>query len=512
MTDPQTPNQEYFSGILLIKGQIYGCQKDKYRYLFQPFDKDQPPLLVYSKINRTREPGQIICQVKKQEHKKKEKYQSGTLTIKIGSTSVREDLLKGLVYHYSLQDLTKKIGQVEYSTPLISEKSESLTDYVIGSGWCEKIVDHTDMDICSIDPPGCEDIDDAFCYQDGRLYIYIALVGDLYEQLNTFLDTRPFTFYFSQTTRFDMLGSETTSRRSLNVGQERLALTLQLDLDNKSGEHHFYLARIVNKRQLTYDMVDKAYDKKDKYWTTLFKMTERLKDCIRQDVKMDSHGLIETFMILYNKLGISKIIENAGNPVLRVHNMHSSEHQDSDSLVADPNPSDLAFLKFLGAEAATYQYTTNNHDDSKFHAGLGLTNYGHLTSPLRRAVDLYNQYYLLQSIFPVNKTTDLIRLDLNVINNRERSLKQYYRRTRLINISEKYSSPYVTTIIPYEVVDDETRYIYYCYWPKEQIRVKVAYLKTPETVTRTDITLLQSLKVKLAIVFINGLPRVRVEI
>ena len=530
-----------FCGILKLKGQILGSLKDKYRYLFIPFNKEASPLLVYSKINRTKEAGEIVCQVRKEEHKKGDKYPSGTIILKIGSTESVNDVLTGLVYHYGLNNMLKM-----RTPPIVPDTLPDDTN----------LIDHTDLSIYSIDPEGCKDIDDAFSLQsteDGcQLNIYIALVGDIYPEYVDFLNERTFTLYFSENQRYDMFGKAFTESRSLDPGATRIAVTLQIDLDKQYQplQHRFFLAKIINKRAINYEEVDRLLAQGDKFWKTVLSVASALQtNTVHDDRSTPSHRLIETFMVTYNKLGAAKLIASNSVPILRVGGHSPSGPAHGASLrrqwrcpiapstrlltpTSTPTPipiemtcrggygaSPLAtqrspvgwttwavspnFMKFLGTEAAIYQYYSEN--GTRIHEGLGIKDYSHLTSPLRRAVDVYNQWLLIKEIVQSDLNGHL--LDLTVINERERRFKQYYRRVQLFQLYNKYSVTSTRTVIAYEDKSDDKYFMYECFWPEERLRVKLRYLKTTDSVS---IDLFQPLQVQLGIIMINGLPRVKI--
>lgn len=475
-----------FCGILKLKGQILGSLKDKYRYLFIPFNKDASPLLVYSKINRTKEAGEIVCQVRKEEHKKGDKYSSGTIILKIGSAESVHDMLTGLAYHYKLNNMFKM-----REPPKIPD---TLPIY-------PNLIDHTDLSIYSIDPQGCQDIDDAFSLQpteDGyQLNIYIALVGDVYPECVDFLNERAFTLYFSETQRYDMFGKVFTASRSLDPGATRLAVTLQIDLDKQYQplQHRFFLAKIINKRAINYEEVDRLLAQGDKFWKTVLSVASALSsNKVHDDRSTPSHRLIETFMVTYNKLGAAKLIASNSVPILRIHNITPNATTTTETL-------DL--MNFLGTEAAIYQYYSEH--GIRVHEGLSIKDYSHLTSPLRRAVDVYNQWLLINAIIREDRDGHL--LDLVEINERERCFKQYYRRAQLFQLYNKYSVTSTRTVIAYEDKSDDKYFMYECFWPEERLRVKLRYLKITDSV---PIDLFQPLQVQLGIIMINGLPRVKI--
>ena len=203
-------------GILDIKGQIFGSKNDKYQYLFRPFDGKYRPMLVWSKINRVREPSNIIGVVSPViglSVGAARKYDEGRLLQKIGNVNQIHDIRLGFLYHYGLSGCLKPKDRALCRVTDRAEAQASQGSLAqqggLGSHRVPPVAraqdeDHTSKLVYSIDPEGCQDIDDAFCLEcDGddtlqhpwRLTIYIAEVTvDAHVDLDKIIE-QPFTIY-----------------------------------------------------------------------------------------------------------------------------------------------------------------------------------------------------------------------------------------------------------------------------------------------------------------------------
>lgn len=514
-------NHITLTGVLCIRDQIFGSKKDKYQYLFRPFSCNVPPLLVWSKINRTREPSNIICLVEKISDPKGGKYGEGNLRLKIGNVHNLNDLKLGFLYHYGLIKQTKQI--------------------IIPTVEVREGEDHTDRKVYSVDPEGCQDIDDAFAFEtdsDGshKITIYIAeasniLQSDLRSDIFNVLTKQPFTLYLhpdsasssdsgpsisTLRSRYDMLSKEAVAVYSLNPGVDRWTVALELNLTKnlEIESHRFLRAKINNRFAFCYETVDRQLKRESGQgsinWSQFREALQHINSKLQEDsiepYTIDSHKMIEIMMLIYNKLACETLLKKDLAPILRVHQAPKTGSQLQ---------SHILLPKFLEYESA--KYALPEKGKSQGHYGLGMEYYGHFTSPLRRLVDLYNQLLLTQILEEraCGQECQIVIQSLESINQYEVMMRKFYRRERLLTIAPKYATPVVTTVIPYllEIKDKDqpsildrlrghlTYFTYQCYWSLEGLRIK---LKSTE-----EITLYQNIEVKLAIIK-TDLPRIRI--
>jgi exoribonuclease R len=131
-------------------------------------------------------------------------------------------------------------------------------------------------------------------------------------------------------------------------------------------------------------------------------------------ISQDSHTWIEQLMIFYN-LEAAALLAAASRGIFREHAATSAEKLDAVRLL----PADL---QWVAANPAAYTFSAEST-----HSAAGARPYLHITSPIRRYVDLYNQRALksvLNAHFnPPSKNTYIIRH----LNDRQKIMKKYQR-------------------------------------------------------------------------------------
>lgn len=145
----------------------------------------------------------------------------------------------------------------------------------------------------------------------------------------------------------------------------------------------------------------------------------------------DSHVLVERLMLRYNA-DAADVLKNAGRGILR--------KQDAAEATATATLQKLGAPLFLAQKAAAYCEPT---DDRTSHTGMGLDAYAHVSSPLRRYVDIVNQRALKAILFdaespPFTQSSQI----LPVLNKRARMNKQFSRDAFfLMTLSTAPSAP-----------------------------------------------------------------------
>jgi hypothetical protein len=151
---------------------------------------------------------------------------------------------------------------------------------------------------------------------------------------------------------------------------------------------HWRLIKTYIKNSYTYDNVPPTiYSKLVEYLQTYLHKTPT-----------DTHTCVEMAMITYNSIAAT-ILRAGGKGLLRIHNGFSDLELNR---IAELTGCDA--IKFIGASAGHYISAANSAFDTE-HSGLGLSEYTHASSPLRRYSDLLNQraikYLLFGCLSPI---------------------------------------------------------------------------------------------------------------
>lgn len=315
--------------------------------------------------------------------------------------------------------------------------------------------DLTDLPFVTIDGADAKDFDDAVCARKTRsgwtLWVAIADVAH-YVRPGSALDAearkRGTSVYFPNRV-IPMLPPELSEDLcSLRPDLERKTLVCEMRLGPRGGMQsaRFYPAQIRSRARLTYSTVEQAVFKSQsaarrrldahlpalESLATLYRLVHARRErrgaldfsstecrfkfdaqgqvkSIHPVVRLESHRLIEEFMILANVAAAERLHQHKQHGLYRIHDQPQQEKLETlRALVAglglefpssDPiTPSDCADL-LRQARGTEYQALVERtllrtqslsvySPDNIGHFGLALERYAHFTSPIRRYPDL----------------------------------------------------------------------------------------------------------------------------
>jgi len=391
-------------GVLMLTGKTYGIKKKKKFYKCCPDDKSLPAFLVpfsikYNRFEKAIKNKYILFKYLHWDNKHPEGIIIETLgTVDNLSIYYEYQLYcKGL--HISLKQFNKA------TSTIFSDVCEEELINSIMQKW-PSIEDRTGSNhpICSIDPRGSMDFDDAIGYLEGNngekiISIYIADVPLWLDYLDLWdnFSQKVATIYLPDYKR-SMLPTILSDRFcSLQANKRRLAFTLDIKIiDTIKGSQissvRFLHSLIKVSKNYVYEEQQLL---NDKMYRNIFENVERLcKNHKYLDMIQDSHDLVSYLMIVmnhYSSIEMSKY----KNGIYR--SMTVTENTPTNSIPNNVN-------KFLNI----WKYSTggyNLYNDNKRHdlVGGGLDTYLHITSPIRRLVDLLN-------IIQLQENLDLLQL------------------------------------------------------------------------------------------------------
>jgi hypothetical protein len=225
--------------------------------------------------------------------------------------------------------------------------------------------------IFTIDPAGSQDLDDALSikYLENEIIqisIYISNVTLIINKLNlwNYIEERVSTIYLPH--RIIPMLPTILSNNICSLKENKLSLAFCLDIFIRNNEiiHMNWLnCQITVSKNYSYDTSELH---ENKYYKSLIKVTETLnkKAKYMEQIK-DSHDVVSYWMIYMNhQSGRYLIDKNSGIFRKTTNAMHENAILGEYSLLS----ADL------------------------MHSGLGLNGYIHITSPIRRVIDILNMY------------------------------------------------------------------------------------------------------------------------
>jgi len=347
-----------------------------------------------------------------------------------------------IVHKYGISELGKLI------------RTKSIDDYqeILDTNSNNR-VDLTHLKTFTIDPANAKDYDDAISIQRNDneidLFVHIADVSSYVkvdDKNDRVAKIRGNSYYFDRGT-FHMLPEMlSTNFCSLKPNEKRLALTVQITLDEQFNlnNYRFFETLIISDKKFNYHETENVLQNKinDPFYdelvllldlTTLLKkkrlsqngfdMNYKEKKFIQNkkgvaiDVettdKLKSHQIVEECMLIANKLASKYILKKSRNTQsMSVHRNHEAPSQKNTEflqvLMANQgfnfkmkNPVQAKDINsFLSANCENSNYEAlcvlimqkmqkaNYASKCLGHYGLGFKNYTHFTSPIRRYSDL----------------------------------------------------------------------------------------------------------------------------
>lgn len=404
-------NNKILGVLCLNSNVIYGFTKRKVSYRkFIPLDSKLPPFIVSTK--RKQQSTNVYGIIKFKEWNKS-KYPIGLLSNIIGN----------------IGDYNTEIEYLKYRNKIKWSKYNKfdITDYTNNDPYLDTRLDLTNLDIISIDPLGCKDIDDALHFREIdnniiEIGIHIADVAS-YIPVNSHIDniikTRCESIYFTDY-QINMLPDIfATNICSLLKNKKRRTSSVIIKLNkNEILDVKFVKGLIINKRNLTYEQANDII--KTKTNTNANNMIKNLYNTSLQlskssDNNYDSHKMVETYMILANTLVAEHFNKKFDKAIYRSHK--------GDKIINYSNTcldEAIKFANILNMNSA--KYTLNSYG----HSALDKKYYTHFTSPIRRYIDIL-VHRLLYDDFKLD-------LDVNDINKMHKNIKKAEREENRLNI------------------------------------------------------------------------------
>ena len=374
-------------GVLVLENsQTYGRVKDKFLYKCIPDDKRIPIFLVPYKIklgfNKNTKNKYIAFEFKEWN----DKHPRGVIRQTLGDVDNLEHFYEYQLYckslYASIQNITKKAMK-----KLKATTEDELTEMMIRNN---NLIDVRNKEnIYTIDPTHSKDFDDAFSIQkrgtSHTVNIYISNVPFWMEALDLWdsFSNRISSIYLPDRKRPMLPTVLSDALCSLTQKDTRFALRLSLTI-NPNFEivsHSFDNCVIKVKKNLRYDTPAQENNQDYKMLLGVIKKMNRKRKYV--DSIKDSHDVIAYLMIIYNYLTAQRFI-GEGVGIFR-----SAQFKETFVPPQDMPEGVRKFLKNWNSTGGRYSKDIGSHDM------LELDAYVHITSPIRRLVDMLNMMMML---------------------------------------------------------------------------------------------------------------------
>ena len=396
----QIRTDKYIAGILLLSGKTYGRAKNgKLKYKCVPNDPKLPRFLIPYEIKNTGFNKNILNKFVIFKFKDwDEKHPNGDLLNTLGEIN---DLTA--YYEYQLYCKNLCISIKEFTNEVTKKmKNKSEKEYIntlISNN--KNIEKRFDYYVFSIDPKLTNDIDDAMSIKDNKISVYIAnvpLLIEFYELWNSFSE-RISTIYLPDRKRPMLPTLLSENLCSLLENETRIVFCMDIHLNsNQDDIDNITFTNAFVKINKNYRYDDDDYIKNSDYIQIIdiCRILCRKYKYIKE-VK-DSHDLVAFLMIMMNYESAKKMIKYKDG-IYRTLKLKDDNQLDNKNI-----PDDIYnFIRIWQSSSGVY----TNYEEREAHdlMAASIENYLHITSPIRRLVDLLNMMKL-QSYLGLNKLSE----------------------------------------------------------------------------------------------------------
>ena len=339
----------------------------------------------------------------------------------------------------------------------------------------------------SIDPDGSTDLDDALSITPHPTHtgnyivsVYIANVFQMMEKLGVWksFSNRVSTIYLPDRKLPLLPPLLSDNLCSLLENEWRFAFIMDVEITASGNiltdSASFRTETIKVSRNYRYESRELL---EDNQYLDLLRMSQLADPSIH-----DSHDVVSFWMIQMNTIcgsvlvrhntgilrggGVPKVHEIVRTPELRSSvGVRGITDEDLSSKVIEPeNTLDIStkmFLKNWKHTNCLYQvYDSSTTDSTYYHAGLNTNTYAHITSPIRRLVDIVNQTLFIHRLGLVdNVSEDALDFceswiaQIDTINTNMKSIRKLQMECELIHLCE--TNPTLLTDVQSGVVFDK---------------------------------------------------------
>jgi exoribonuclease R len=419
---------ELIPGVLILNGnRTYGKNETGKRALYKciPDNRELPPFLVpYElKLGFSKDIKNKYVVIKYDQWD--DKHPRGILTETIGDVNVTSAYYEYRLYcrniHDSISEFTSKVRELTKDREGVHTAIRSDTRFHIES--------RLDVPVYSIDPEGCTDIDDAFSIQPligepgYKISIYIANVYVWIETLGLWdcIANRVSTIYLPDKRRTMLPTILSENLCSLLKHQSRFAFCMDVFVNPDGGilrEPEFSNVEISLHSNFAYDEPRLLSNPNCKAFLDI---TRKMDPTIG-----DTHELIEYWMIYMNsRCGERLALAKEG--IFRTATINENTTNKLRNIIRNWNDVNCK-----------YSIYSDGADIS--HQVLNIGAYVHITSPIRRLVDLLNQTMFIHcmgicEISPAaERFTENWKQKIKYINDKTKSIRKTQSECELMTL------------------------------------------------------------------------------
>jgi hypothetical protein len=321
-------------------------------------------------------------------------------------------------------------------------------------------LDLTDKNVFSIDGDSTLDVDDAIHYEStGEKQIIGIHIADVVNMFSHIRDIEKHQFVtqlmenvssiYPGSGKVDMINKDAGENLcSLNEGEPRNVVSLLLEFEpikpHKLLSAKIHLSKIINRHKMTYKEMDKIIETKRRH--VLQQDILQIRDIIdandnlpatmemdeyKEEGENQSRAIIAKLMATYNTIMAKKLFDGNKNSILRVHYGATIPERGSTG-----NKEIDKLLERMATFKGYYVVSRQTNEAEIEHRGLGLKYYTHMTSPIRRFVDFWNQLCMYEILGKLEGETAKYKIEerISFLNWKQMQIKKSYEMLDMVNL------------------------------------------------------------------------------
>ncbi len=347
-----------------------------------------------------------------------------------------------------------------YQDIIIQEKwgLNNIDSLPISSPASSDTIDQTSLNTFTIDPESSQDCDDAFSIEyisneEIRVYVHISDVAhwinpDTVSSEDFDVIMKRGNTYYGDSQNWTMIPRNYADNIcSILPNKETRVVTNEFIYNKMNGTLEFvkwYYSKVISKHKWHYDYVD-AVMEYERDFSTIYETSLIIGKSIpdfnlTQDTK--SHSMVKYWMIHVNNIMCKE--------VARIYRANPKPDESKFSLIktylgnfqvtreelVELAPHTPIYRFMLKALLTKAYYTTAN----SYHYGIGIDNYTHWTSPIRRSVDLLNHLILKGYQFTEEKLAEYLQWanEAEIVQDKIEGFIQKYKNMNIVNVGDKF--------------------------------------------------------------------------
>jgi exoribonuclease R len=441
-----TVRSSIIPGVIILKGnKTYGRHTNgKFLYKCTPDDPKIPSFLVpyemkhmgFSKVFTNLYVTIVFVEWS-------QKHPMGVIHQLIGEV---DELVNFYEYQLYCKNVNASLQKFTKNTLKSFKQHLELTDYI-----CEKypnIEDRTHWKVFSIDPEGSVDFDDAFSIRQitnangesiTQLSIYIANVTLWIDALQLWQDftNRVSTIYLPDKKRTMLPSILSDNLCSLQTKCSRFAFTMDIfisDATNEIYEVNYLNTKVKLYKNYVYEEPQLLQDKEYHMLMHYVKNVLSPKHQYMENIA-DSHDVVQYLMIFMNYYCAKELLSQKNGIFRSVVVKPSANTSGLDKLPEDVSK----FLKMIQSFSGRY-IDIKKTDEPIRHDMMNMDAYIHITSPIRRLVDLLNMIQIQKNMGIVELSSEAMlflkswRKNIELINTQTRAIKKVQTDCNLLHL------------------------------------------------------------------------------